>query len=301
MSGDPRRSVSRAQWLRRLASRRKDRTAFVLSGGGPYGALQVGGLRALYERGVVPDLIVGTSAGSLNAAFLAFDPTDHGVARLESIWRSLEDEDLFPGVRFKTSWARMLMRGNRVFENLGLRRLVETRLGAARFEDAKVPFAVVATDLETGGETTFSSGDVIDPLLASCAMPSIYPPVTIGGRDYIDGGVANAVPVMPAVAMGANRVIVLNCSPSQQKPRPLLRPIDHLLHGFQLARGRRWELERDQVAARVELVDIPVPKLDFSITFTSLAHTEELIAGGYATAAAYLDGRLTPDTVVAQQ
>lgn len=292
MGSDPRRAISRSQWLRRLASRRRDRTAFVLSGGGPYGAIQVGALRALLEEGITPDLIVGTSVGSMNSAFLAFDPTEHGVARLESIWRSLEEDDLFPGARFKTSWARMLMRGNKVFDNTGIRRLMESRLGPARFEDAKVPFAVVATDLETGGEAVFSTGDLIDPILASCAMPGIFPPVEIGARSYIDGGVSNAVPIVPAVEMGASRIFVLNCSAGNQRPRPLLRPMDHLLHAFALSRARRLELEIPIYSSKVELVIVPGPDLDFAVPLTSMVHTDRMIRLGYEAAASFLaEGR----------
>ncbi len=294
MSSDPKRTVSRSQWLRRLASRRKDKTAFVLSGGGPYGALQVGALKALVERGIYPDLVVGTSVGSLNAAFLAFDPTEHGVARLESIWRSLEDDDLFPGARFRTSWARFLMRGNRVFDNSGIRKMVQTRLGTARFEDARVPLAVVATDLETGAETLFSSGDIIEPLVASTAMPGIFPPVQIGSRTYIDGGVSNQVPVGPALDMGARRVFVLNCSASSQRPRPLLRPIDFLLHAFALSRSQRLELEMPLFSHRAEVTVIPTPTLDFTVPFTSMAHTAKLLAIGYEFTGKYLDAPAVP-------
>jgi NTE family protein len=295
--GDPKRTVSRSQWLRRLASRKREKVAFVLSGGGPYGALQVGALRALIERGIQPDLVIGTSAGSMNATFVAFDPSIHGVDRLESIWRALEDEDLFPGVRFKTSWARFLMRGNKVFDNVGMRRVIETRLGTARFEDARVPLAVVATDLETGAEVLFSSGDLTDPLLASCAMPGIYPPVVIGARTYIDGGVANQVPIAPAIGLGASKIYVIDASSGHQKPRPLLRPIDYLLHAFQLSRAQRVGLEMPSYRQKADVVMLPVPAVDFTIPFTSLAHTDTLIRLGYDHAAAFLDS--VPSAAVA--
>src|SRR4051794_37664054 len=107
MSSVP-RQPTRAQWLRRLASRRRDRVAFVFSGGGPLGALQVGALRALFDHGLRPDLVAGTSVGALNATFTAFDPTPAGVERLETIWKAIQDGAIFPGGRFKASWARML-------------------------------------------------------------------------------------------------------------------------------------------------------------------------------------------------
>lgn len=278
--GLPRRNGS-AQWLRRLGSKRRSRTAFVLSGGGPYGAMQVGALRALLEADIVPDLIVGTSAGSLNGAFLAVEPSVAGVTRLEWIWRNLTDEDLFPGARYRASWARFLMKGNRVFENAGIRKMIESRLGSMTFEDAKVPFTVIATELLTGEERRFDSGPLLEPLLASTAMPAIFPPVRIDGRDYIDGGVSNQVPIRPAIDAGADRIFVLDASAGNQNPRPLIRPIDHLLHAFQLSRAQRLSVEMPMYAGQAEITVVPAPVLDFAIPFTSLAHTSRLIEEGY--------------------
>jgi NTE family protein len=289
------RSVSRVQWLRRLAQRRKDRVAFVLSGGGPYGAMQVGMLRALLDADVVPDLVVGTSAGSLNAAFLAADPTVDGVTRLEDVWKGLEEEDLFPGARKRSSWARMIMKGNRIFENAGLHRVITEGLGASTFEELRIPLGVVATELEDGHEEVFRSGDLVAPLLASSAMPGIFPPVEIGDKHYIDGGVTNAVPIAPAIEMGARRVYVLNCSGSQQERRPLNRPMDHLLHAFLLSRSRRYHQDLPVLSQRAELVVIPTPKVNFNVSFTSMAHTGALIEMGSEAAARFLEGRAESD------
>jgi NTE family protein len=278
---ESKRQVSRAQWLRKLASRRADRTAFVLSGGGPYGALQVGALRALLEAGVRPDLVVGTSVGSMNGAFIAVDPTLAGIERLTRIWMGFGDADLFPGGRFKTAWARMLMRGNRVFENSGLLRMIETNLGQPTFEDTQIPLAVVAADLDTGAERVFTTGDLVQPLLASSAMPGVYPPVAIDGSLYIDGGVANSVPIAPAVSMGAKKLYVIDVSGTNHMRRPLLRPMDYLLHAFSLSRSKRLELDIEHFKDRVELVFVPVPRLDFVVPFASMEHTPRLIEMGY--------------------
>jgi NTE family protein len=287
--------TSRAQWLRRLAVRRKDRTAFVLSGGGPYGALQVGMLKALIESGVKPDLVVGTSAGAMNAAFVAIDPSLRGISRLESIWSSISDDDLFPGSRNKRTWARLMMRGNRIFDNSGLRDLIERNLGAdIRFEDTQLPLSIVAAELITGAETVFTSGRLVEPLLASAAMPSIWPPVEIDGQSYIDGGVVNSVPVGPALAAGASRLYVINCSARRQERRPLVRPMDHLLHAFMISRTQRYELEREDIAAKAELIDIPIPTLDFTVPFTSMSFTPQLIELGYESATRFL-ATLEPD------
>ena len=293
----PRLQPSRAQWLRRLASRRKNTVGFVFSGGGPLGALQVGAVKALFEHGVRPDLAVGTSVGALNATWTAFDPNPAGVERLETIWRTMKDSDLFPGGgRLKTSWARMLVRGNRVFENVGIRRLIETSLGRPRFEDAQIPLTVTATDLETGAEMMFSSGDIIEPLLASTAMPGIFPPVPIMGRNYIDGGVSNNVPIAPAVAMGAQTVYVMDSTSHTRQRRPLNRPIDYLLHAFTLARGQRFTLERLYFADKVKLVMLPSVGLDFFVPFASLEHTARLIDLSYEETSRFLSGRTEVET-----
>ena len=290
--------TSRAQWLRRLATRRKDTVAFVFSGGGPLGALQVGTLKALYESGIRPDMCVGTSVGALNATWTAFDPTNEGLANLEENWLRMRDSDLFPGGgRFKASWARMLVRGNRVFENIGIRRMIETSLGRPRFEDAQIPLAVTATDLETGAEKIFNSGDIVDPLLASTAMPSIYPPVPIAGRNYIDGGVANNVPIAPAVDMGATTVYVMDSTSHSRQRRPLNRPIDYLLHAFTLARGQRFTLETEFFADKVKLVIVPSPWLDFFVPFASMEHTAKLIEMAYDETKRFLDAGPHTSTV----
>ncbi len=264
--------------------------AFVLSGGGPLGALQVGAARALSEHGVVPDLLVGTSVGAINAAFLAFNPGPEGPLEMERLWLSMTEAELFPPGRFRAPWARFLAKGNRVFDNTGLRRMIERRLGNPTFEDARIPLGIVATDLETGAERVFSSGPVVEPILASAAMPSIYPPVEIEGRLYIDGGVANNVPIAPAIALGAKTIYVINSTSHSHQRRPLNRPIDYLLHAFSLARSQRLAVEQAMLADKVRLVMVPTPSLDFYVPFSSMQYTESLIANGYEHTMRFLSG-----------
>ena len=282
---------SRAQWLRRLAARRQDRSAFVFSGGGPLGALQVGALKALYEHGVQPDLVVGTSVGAINATFLAFNPGPEAPAEMERLWLAMTAQDLFPQARFRAQWARFLARGDHVFENTGIRRMLERRIGNPSFEDARLPLAIVATELESGAEKLFTSGPVVEPVLASTAMPSIYPPVEIDGTRYIDGGVANNVPIAPAIALGAKTLYVMDSTSHSHQRRPLNRPIDYLLHAFSLARSQRMVLEQTFLADKVKLVMIPAPALDFYVPFASMEHTDRLIAEGYEQAMRFLSGR----------
>lgn len=288
MSADIKRSAQRVQWLRRLASRRKDGTALVLSGGGPYGALQAGAIQALLDHGVRFDLVAGTSVGALNGAFVAADPTPEGAKRLKEMWLNVSEEQLFPGSRRRSSWARMLMRGDRIFHNEGLASVIDNHLPISSFEGAEVPLGVIATDLETGHDVTFSTGELCPPLLASAAMPGIYPPVEIEGRRYIDGGVANAVPIAPAVEMGAGRVYVVNCSGSRQERRPLHRPMDHLLHAFLLSRSSRFERDVKELEGRIEIIEVPVPSLGFAVPFTSMDHSELMLRIAYESASRFL-------------
>jgi NTE family protein len=284
-------AVSRVQWLRRLGQRRRDRVAFVFSGGGPLGALQVGALKALVERDILPDLVVGTSVGAVNASSFAFEPSALGVQRLENTWQGLVGSDLFPGSGFMANWTRMLRRGDRVFDNSGMRRLIETSLGqGATFEDAQVPLGVVTTELNTGTEQVFTSGPVLEPLLASTAMPGAFPPVTIKGRRYIDGGVVNNVPIAPALTMGASTVYVLDTTAHNHRGRPLNRPIDYLMHAFSLSRGQRVIVESKYLESdRVKIVMLPVVPLDFFVPFTSFEHTKMFIERSYESTSRFLD------------
>ena len=265
----------------------------MLSGGGPLGALQVGALKALFEHGVRPDIVAGTSVGALNAAYLAFDPTSDGVEAIEHHWRSLRENDLFPGGRFRASWARMFVRGSKVFENSGLRNLIETTLGSStRIEDAQVPLGIVATDLESGTERVFTAGPLTEPVLASAAMPGVYPPVAIEGRQYIDGGVTNNVPIAPAVALGATTLYVLNSTSHTNQRRPLVRPMDYFFHAFTLARAQRLTSDLKLYADKANLVVIPTPGLDFFVPFASMEHTGTLIDLSYEHTKDFLAGRL---------
>lgn len=285
---------SRAQWLRRLSSRKRDRVGIVFSGGGPLGALQIGTLKGLFETGIRPDLVTGTSVGAINASFLAFNPTLEGVNEMERYWRSLGEDDLFPGGRFRASWARMFVRGSKVFENSGLRRMVESTMGPqARFEEAAIPLGVIATDLETGAERVFTSGPLVEPLLASAAMPGVYPPVEIEGRLYTDGGVANNVPIAPAVDLGATTLYILNSTSHTNQRRPLVRPMDYFFHAFTLARAQRLTADLRLYADRVNLVMIPAPPLDFFVPFASMEHTDRLIELAYKHTKKFLAGQLT--------
>jgi NTE family protein len=182
--------------------------AFVLSGGGSLGAIQVGMLQALLEEGIKPDLLVGTSAGAVNAAWVAGLPHCDGVKDLAGIWCGLRRQDIFP----LSPWAGargLIGRANHMIPNDGLRALLQRHIPYERLEDAEVPVHIVATDLKTGHAVILSSGPAVPALLASTAIPGVFPPVTIGRRELVDGGVADMTPIAAAIEQGATQIYVL--------------------------------------------------------------------------------------------
>src|SRR4051794_7099002 len=196
--------------MRLIASVSSPLTAFVLSGGASLGASQVGMLRALYERGITADLLVGTSAGALNAAFLASRPQSVETAReLARVWRGLQREDVFP-VSMRALVGGLCGKRDHLVSDHALRRLVRRYIGFDDLADAATPLHVVAFDLATSREVLLSGGPAVETIAASASIPGGFPPVTLGERVLIDGGVVNNTPISHAVELGATRVYVLS-------------------------------------------------------------------------------------------
>src|ERR1700677_1360118 len=182
--------------------------AVVFQGGGSLAAPQVGMLRALCEAGVVPDLVIGSSAGALNAVAFASDPGLPGVGRLESVWMSLRRRRVAP-FSVRAALAAVAGRGDGLVSNSALRALIESAAVAGTLGGTSIPAHVVATDLASGAPVVLSAGETVLALLASCAFPGLYPPVAVGERLLVDGGVSADVPVLQAEALGARVTYVL--------------------------------------------------------------------------------------------
>jgi NTE family protein len=181
---------------------------FVLSGGANLGAEQAGMLEALLEAGIMPDVLVGTSIGAANAAFIASDPSLERARELSSLWRRVRTRDVFPLSPMRIAGA--IARGGALFSPEPFRRLLEREIPIGRIEQARVPLRIVATDFETGGEVVLDSGPVIDGILASTALPGVFPPHEVAGRLYLDGGLVDQVPIRPAIEAGADTIYVLS-------------------------------------------------------------------------------------------
>jgi NTE family protein len=165
-------------------------------------------LQALLEVGERPDFVVGASAGAINALYYAATPTLHGVGALSDLWKGLGSADVFPLSRLHGLMALMGRRES-LLNPAALRRTLGSRIPVQRLEDTVIPCHLVATSLHSGEEVILSTGSAIDALLATTAVPVLFPPVAIGDRLLTDGGVSANAPITAAVRLGATRVIVL--------------------------------------------------------------------------------------------
>ena len=267
------------------------KTAWVLAGGGSFGAVQVGMLKALCAYGTRPDFIAGSSVGAINGAFYAGAPNAAGLERLESHWRRLTRRTIFPLALSRVIGA--LGRSDHLFESSGLRRLLVAELPYVRLEDSTIPVHVMATDLLTGAQVRLSAGDAVEAVLASCAIPAIYPPVHHDGRQLIDGAVACNTPIGPAVELGAARVLLLPTSfacPHAASPRGIFGSAFHALN---LIVMQQLVQDTELYANRVDIVTVP-PLCPLNVSAYDFAHAGQLIDAAARSTTAWIErGGLT--------
>ena len=269
---------------------------FVLSGGGNLGALQIGMMRALLEHDVRPDLIVGCSVGAINGAGLAEDPTLAGALRLERLWRALDGKELMPAGWLPNTVA-IARRGEAIHENQGLRRHLEQSLTARTLEELAVSFQCVATDVVGVREVWFRSGPLIEPILASAALPAVYPAVEIDGVRYLDGGIVDDVPMSRAVELGARTLYVLQVGLfSRPRPEPK-RPLDVAVQAYWIARHHRFKRELASMPPGIDVHLLPTGQTPY-MRYNDFTRTSELISLAYEASSAYLAGREVPAEVL---
>ena len=257
-----------------MSGEAENRTALVLAGGGSFGAVQVGMLRALVAFGITPDLVVGSSVGAINGAYYAGAPTAQGVTQLEMIWRGLRRREIFPfGWR---SLLALLTHRNFVVDPGGLRRVIEERLPYRNLEHAAIPLHVVATDLLGGGSVRLSGGPAVEAVLASCAIPAAFPPVHIGERYLIDGAVASNTPISVAVELGARRVVVLPTGFACALEAPPQDAIGCALHAITLLVAHQLVMEIERHREQVEIITVP-PLCPLTVSPYDFSHAGELI------------------------
>ncbi len=262
--------------------------AIVLGGGGARGALQVGALRALFESGYTPNLLVGTSIGAVNAAFLAIHgPNLEGVAALVDAWADAARADLLP---VGYLWLAMRSLFNRpVYDPYHRMRDFYLSHGLTeelRFGDIQgVHLALVASDLSSGCPLIYGEDPqktVLEGLLASTALPPWVRPQNSNGHVLLDGGVVSTLPVEPAMRLGAGEIIALDLIDPRvaadgdiglgQLANRLIYSVEQRTADLEcaLAQARRIPLRRISLHW-----EEPVAAWDFS-------HTSEMIEYGYA-------------------
>ncbi|MUM19342.1 patatin-like phospholipase family protein [Mycobacterium sp. CBMA271] len=250
-------------------------TAFVLSGGASLGSIQVGMLLAMAEAGVTPDLIVGTSVGALNGGWIASRPDVDGINGLADLWRSLSRNDVFPP-SLATGFLGFIGRRRSLVSDAGLRRLLKNHVEFQRLEDAPIPLHVVATEVLTGEDVRLSSGDPVDAIAASAAVPAVLPPVRINGHDYMDGGVVNNTPLSHAVALGATEIWVLPTGYACALPEAPRGAVAMALHAMTLAINQRMAADVARFESTVDLRVVP-PLCPVRTSPADFSHSAELI------------------------
>src|SRR2546428_12150806 len=198
---------------------RRDRTAFAISGGGARGAAQVGMLRALIERDITPDFVVGVSIGAWNGAWLAHRPDLEWVKKLEEVWRQVTRRTL--DMVWWRAARNMVRRKPSLYEGGGLSRFVAQHLQVHNFEDLAVPLHTVAIDLTLGTKAVFSHGPLGPAVLASSAIPGGFPPGVIQGGEPADGRLGAPARLGHAIELGARRAYVLDSGHAGRLPAPL--------------------------------------------------------------------------------
>lgn len=240
------------RWIKKLwpAAARPPRIALVLGGGGTRGFAHVGVIKVLEAQGISPDIVVGTSVGSAVGALYA---AGYSGYELQEISLPMERASV-------TSWI-LPKRGFMSGEPLEL--FIDRMVKRQPIEALQRTYAAVATDLASGEEVVFRSGDTGQAVRASCSVPGIFQPVEIGGKSYVDGGLVKPVAASVAREMGADIVIAVNISnlPANNETRSML---DVLMQTFDIMSCsiNRYELRLADVVISPVTREIDQTNLD---------------------------------------
>ena len=268
---------------------------FVLSGGGNRGGLEVGAMWALIERGVRPEMLVGTSAGAINSAAVATDPTLAGVQRLADAWLEVTRRDVYPG-NVLTMLLRFLLGRDSLFSNRRFHRFVQTHIEpkARTFADVQgARLYITAVDLNTGALHVFGDDpddSLVDAIMASTALLPYLPPWEYKGRRYIDGGAAACLPLSVALERGASEIYAVDLTYAGHARRSihgvipiLFQAADIMVHQL---RQRDVAEARRRLGARLHYIPMPIHK---DLSPFDFRHTGEMIEEGRRRTVAYLE------------
>ena len=268
--------------------------AFVLSGGGNRGPLEVGALRALLDAQIQPDFLVGTSAGAINAAFVAARGFSTGTLdALANRWRTVDAKTVYPGSLASVAW-RVLRRRGSLYASDGVRKLIEDGLpeGVSQFGQLKLPLYVPAADLLSNSLHMFGedgNAPLVEAVLASASVPVIHPPVRYHGRQLVDGGVLANVAASFAMDKGATEIYVVNVSAGEQEEEYAEGVVDVAFRSLNtmIVQSLLRDLARAREHEEIDLHHIHIRA--FSDTwFKDFSHTEEMFSAGYEATDEYL-------------
>jgi NTE family protein len=268
------------------------RTAVVLGGGGLLGAVEVGMLRALAEADIRPDLILGTSVGALNGALVAADPGPGVIDRLVELWRSASAGKEVYGDGAVRQVTRAVRTGTHLHSSRPLREKLQAELGDLTFDELAIPFQCCAASIERAADHWFTEGRVVDAVVASAAVPGLLRPARVGDEHYLDGGIVNSIPVGRAVALGADRVFVLQVGRVDRPLKPPTKPWEVARVSFEIARRHRFHREMaelpDDVTAHVLPTGGDTGKDDSLLSYRDFKAVTRRIDEAYDASATYL-------------
>jgi NTE family protein len=261
------------------------RTAFVLAGSGSFGAIQVGMLHALARHGVIADMVVGSSVGAINGAYYAGDPTLKGILQLETIWRGLQRQDVFP-VTWKTLLG-LLWRRDFLISHEGIRKLIDDHLPYRNLQDARLPVHIVTTDIISGESVVLSEGSAADAIIASTSIPGAFSPIPYERLYLADGAISSNTPVKIAVKEGATRLIVLPTGHACAAVAPPVGAVANALHALTLLIARQLVNELESISPSIEYFVVP-PLCPLVGSPCDFSHTAEHIERAIASTDAWL-------------
>ena len=248
-------------------------------------------LMALSDAQISPDLVVGTSIGAINGAFIAADPVG-AAATLSKLWQGEALRDAFSETLL--SRAMTLARsGTHLHPIEPLKQMLEQSLAAAQFADLSLPFQCVAASIERTSAVWFSTGPLVPAVLASCAVPGLLPPVEVDGEHYFDGGLVDSIPVGRAAALGATTVYVLQVGRIETRLTVPKRPWEVGLVAFEIARRHRFHEEMSALPRDIAVHVLPTggskraPDLS-QLRYRSKAMVAESIDRAHEASASYL-------------
>ena len=212
-------------------------------------------MHALAARGIEADMVVGSSVGAMNGAYYAGDPTLKGVLQLESIWRGLRRQDVFP-ITWRTLFG-FLRRRDFLIPHDGLQKLIDDHLPYRDLEDAKLPIHIVTTDIVSGDSVVLSEGPAAQAIIASTAIPGAFAPVRYKDLYLADGAISSNTPIRVAIEKGAQRLIVLPTGYACAREAPPVGAVANALHALTLLIARQLISELEDLPPAIEYFVVP--------------------------------------------